>query len=325
MDFVRLGLVGCGGFGRYHLRTLEKTSGVNVAALCDIDPTQFSRAIEQVPSLASVPQFVSMEAMVEAGGLDAVYLVTPHTLHLPQMELAFKAGLHVACEKPLCHTVADCLRAIAARDAADTVGLLSYQRHTSAEYRWVRKQVMDGAIGTVQQASVLLCQEWKRFTANTWRQVPALSGAGMLLDSGSHMLDALLWCTGLEPEAVCAQVEFRGTPVEINCSASIRFRGGALGSITVCGDAPGWREEFTVWGTEGMILLRDGKISMVDKSGARLAVEDVPGGSTPDQNFIDAILGKDEVHSPFESGLAVMRLTEAVYRSAEQGGTAVAV
>jgi predicted dehydrogenase len=264
-----------------------------------------------------------MDAMLEAGGLDAVFLITPHTLHLPQMIKGFAAGLHVACEKPLCHTVEDCLAAIRARDASGKIGFLSYQRHTSAEYRWIREKILGGEIGDIQYASVFLCQEWKRFTQGTWRHDPSLSGGGMLLDSGSHMLDALLWCTGLEPETVSAFIEDRDTPVEINSASTIRFKNGAVGTMTVCGDAPAWREEFTIWGDKGMIMLRDGKISWMDQQGSRFTVEDVRGGSTPDANFVNAILGREEVHSPFEAGLAVTRLTEAAYRSASQGGAPV--
>ncbi len=183
--------------------------------------------------------------------------------------------------------------------------------------------MLGGEIGEVQYASVFLCQEWNRATKGTWRHDPALSGGGMLLDSGSHMLDALLWCTGLEPESVSGLLENRDTAVEINSSATVRFKNGALGTLTVCGDAPSWREEFTIWGDRGQILLRDGKITLSDASGTRMALEDVRGGSTPDSNFINAILGREEVYSPFEAGLAVTRLTEAVYRSAAQGGAPV--
>ena len=56
-----------------------------------------------------------------------------------------------------------------------------------------------------------------------------------------------------------------------------------------------------------------------------MVAEEVRGGSTPDVNFIMAILGREEVQSPFESGLAVTRLTEAVYRSAAMNGKPVEV
>jgi len=325
MDRVRIGVVGCGGFARWHFGNLAKIPEAEIAAFAEPDPTQIERTVHQYSHLAGVPHHPSMEAMLSAEKLDAVLIVTPHTQHLSQIEAGFAAGVHVAVEKPLCHTVADCNAAIAARDRSGKIGFLSYQRHTQAEYRLIRQKVLGGEIGEVQYASVFLCQEWKKFTVGSWRQDPALSGGGMLLDSGSHMLDALLWCTGLQPETVSAFAECRSTPVEINSATSIRFSNGALGTLTVCGDAQAWREEFTIWGDKGSIFLRDGKITFVDRDGGRMVAEEVRGGSTPDANFVMSILGKEQVQSPFEAGLAVTRLTEAAYRSAAANGAPVSV
>lgn len=307
------------------MSNLAKIPEAEIVALADPDPIQLGRSAQQFPDLAGAPRYADMRSMVDAGGLDAVLIVTPHTQHLSQIQMGFEAGLHVAVEKPLCHTVSDCLAAIDARDRSGKIGFLSYQRHTQAEYRLIRDRVLGGSIGRIQYASVFLCQEWKRFTVGTWRQEPSLSGGGMLLDSGSHMLDALLWCTGLEPETVSGVTEMRSSPVEINSAATIRFRDGALGTITVCGDAQAWQEEFTIWGDKGSIFLRNGKLTFVDEHGSRMLAEEVKGGSTPDVNFIQAVLGREEVHSPFEAGLAVTRLTEAVYRSAARNGAPVEV
>lgn len=325
MDRVRLGIVGCGGFARYHLGTLAKIAEAEIVALADPDPSQIERCVHQFPQLVDTPVFPSIDTLLDAGGIDAVLIVTPHTQHLDQIKAGFDAGVHVAIEKPLCPTVSECLAAIEARDRSGKIGFLSYQRHTQAEYRLIREKIQNGEIGEVQYASVFLCQEWKRFTIGSWRQDPSLSGGGMLLDSGSHMLDALLWCTGLEPMTASGMVEMRGTPVEINSATTIRFKNGALGTITVCGDAQAWQEELTIWGDRGSIFLRNGKLTFVDQYGGRLVAEEVRGGSTPDANFIFSVLGREQVQSPFEAGLAVTRLTQAVYRSAAQDGRPVEV
>lgn len=319
MEQVRIGVIGCGGFGRWHLSQYPSIADAQIVALCDTDPLQLAETKRVHAWLKDVPEFPNHGAMIDAGVVDAVLIVTPHNNHLEQIEDSFAAGLHVLVEKPMCPTVEDCQRAIAARDRSHKVGLLSYQRHTNAEYRYLRTLIQSGAIGEVRFASAYLSQEWKRFTAGSWRQIPERSCGGMLLDSGSHMLDALLWCSGLQPVEVTGYLDNRGTPVEIDSTASIRFSNGALGTLTVCGDAPGWREEITFIGDKGSLLLREGKITLFDAHGAELKVERVAGGSLPDRNFVETILGRDEVQSPFEWGLAVTRLTQAVYRSANEG------
>jgi hypothetical protein len=72
-------------------------------------------------------------------------------------------------------------------------------------------------------------------------------------------------------------------------------------------------------------FVRDGKLTIVDRERNRMKAEHLSGGSTPDQNFIHAILGKVECESPFECGLEVIRLTEAAWASGAQGGASVAV
>ncbi|MCO5296295.1 MAG: Gfo/Idh/MocA family oxidoreductase [Fimbriimonadaceae bacterium] len=325
MERVRVGLIGCGGIARWHLGLLAGIPEAKVVALCDPDPKQIGLCREQFPALGEVPAFEDHGAMIAAGGLDAVEISTPHTQHLEQMQSAFAAGLHVLCEKPLATNTADARAAIAARDRAGRVGVLGYQRHFQPEFRLIRERVLSGVAGPVQFVSALQCQEWKRLTVGTWRQDPALSGGGQLNDSGSHLLDVLLWATGLEAESVCAFDDSRQTPVDINSTLSVRFKGGALGSVTVVGDAHAWHEDFTVWCGRESYFLREGALTIVSEDGSRREVPPSNTTGNPDANFVDAILGRAEVESPFECGLAVIGLTEAAWRSAAQGGVPVSV
>jgi predicted dehydrogenase len=81
-----------------------------------------------------------------------------------------------------------------------------------------------------------------------------------------------------------------------------------------------WWEEFSVWGTAGCLLYRDGTIMQrrFDEEVMTVASE-LPVDSTPDRNFVDVILGRDTNRVPAECGLRVIELTEAAWRSAELG------
>ena len=320
MEHLRIGMIGCGGNARWHLSTLATMEGVSVVALADPDPAQIAQCRDAYQVLSDVPAYGSHPEMLARGGLDAVEISTPHTQHKGQIEEAFAAGLHVLCEKPLATTVADAEAAIRARDAAGKVGVLGYQRHFLPEFRLIREMVSSGDWGAVQYVAALQAQEWKRLTAGTWRQVPELSGGGQLNDSGSHLLDVLLWCTGLRAASVSAVTDLRGTPVDINSALCVAFEGGATGSVAVIGDAHAWHEEFTVWCERGSFFLRNGRLTIVDAKGARTEVAPSDGTCTPDENFVAAIRGEAQVESPFECGLEVIRLTEAAWRSAERGG-----
>lgn len=299
--------------------------GVEVVALVDPAQEMIDLTLERYPQLAGVDVFDGHEKALAAGKIDAVAIATPHTQHKRQILDALSSGVHVLCEKPLVTTVADAHEVIAARDRSGKVGMVSYQRHFQPEYRFMRETIASGAVGKPTFVQALLGQEWKRATAGTWRQVLELSGGGQLNDSGSHMLDVLLWMTGLRAERVSAYIDNRGTPVDIDSSLSIQFDGGALGSISIAGDAPHWYEDITVWCERGAFYLRSGKLSWTDANGNRMTCDHLTGGSSPDVNFIDAILGRAEVEAPFECGLRVIELTEAAWRSAAKNGDSVAV
>jgi predicted dehydrogenase len=124
---------------------------------------------------------------------------------------------------------------------------------------------------------------------------------------------------------VSAYTDNKGTEVDINSSLSVVFQSGAMGSIAIVGDGMSWHEDITFVCENMAFFIRDGKLTIVDRDRNRLKAESLSGGTTPDQNFIHAILGRVECESPFECGLEVIRLTEAAWKSAEQNGVAVPV
>jgi predicted dehydrogenase len=325
MDKVRVAMIGCGGFQRYRVSNLEKVKDVEIVALVDPDPMQVSLMREQRPVTKDAQAFATTAEMYEAVRPDAVMIATPHTQHVDQILEGFAHGAHVCCEKPLVTSVADAHRIIEARDRTGKVGMVSYQRHFQAEFRYIKAKIDSGEAGAVQYVQVLQTQEWLRATKGTWRQLKSLSGGGQLNDSGSHVLDIVLWVSGLSPERVSAFCDDKGTEVDINSSMTVRFRGGAMGAFSIVGDGMTWHEEITFVCENMAFFIRDGKLTITDRDRNRMKLEHVSGGSTPDQNFVDAIRGVAECESPFECGLEVIRLTEAAWESAyDHDGGAVA-
>jgi len=325
MSKIRIGMIGCGGIARHHMRQLAPIPDAEIVALCDPSVPMIELVHHEFPHTRELRVFNDYREMLESVEMDAVQISTPHTQHLAQMEDSFARGLHVLCEKPLATTVVDAHKAIRARDASGKVGLLAYQRHTQAEFKFIKKAIDGGEFGVPTFITALQSQEWKKATAGSWRQDPALSGGGQINDSGSHLIDIILWTTGLRAESVACFSDNCGTPVDINSTVSIRFEGGAMASLSVVGDAPAWHEDITIWCERGAFFMRNGKLTVQDADGARFSAEGLRGGNNPDVNFVNAILDREEVLSPFECGLRVIELTEAAWRSAAQNGTPVQV
>ena len=325
MDKVRVAMVGCGGFQRYRVGNLLKVKAAEIVALVDPSEEQTKLMREQHPSTFDLPSFTDHQAMLAEIKPDAIMIATPHTQHVGQIIDGLNAGAHVCCEKPLVTTVADAHTIIKLRDEKKLVGMVSYQRHYQAEYRLIKEKIASGEAGPVQFIVALQGQSWLKGTKGTWRQLHSLSGGGQLNDSGSHLIDIILWSTGVSVDSVSTYADNFGTEVDINSSVALRFKNGALGTLSVVGNGFGWHEDVTIFCENMVFYVREGKLTTVDRGDNRFKAEHLGGGSTPDQNFIDAIQGKAPCESPFECGLEVIRLTEAAWTSAEKGGTAVAV
>ena len=138
------------------------------------------------------------------------------------------------------------------------------------------------------------------------------------MDTGSHINDILLWTTGLEPKQVHAFISQEGTLVDVNTSISVEFTNGAVGSLSYTSQSPEWREEFTFYGSEGVMRFGAAEPLMVHRNGEDIVLPRAAlGGKPPAQNFIDAIQGHAAVQAPPICGLRVAQLTEAAYASAK--------
>jgi predicted dehydrogenase len=261
--------------------------------------------------------------MLGAVEMDAVEISTPHTTHHEQIMACLERGLHVLTEKPMVCSVSHAREVMAKSEEVGRLLMVSYQRHFSAGFRYIRDQIRQGEIGEVQFVSAMQDQNWLRSQRGKWRQAHALSGGGQLNDSGSHLVDIVLWMVDEDVSEVTAFMDYFDTEVDINSTVAFKFANGALGSFSVVGSSvgPGMWEDLTIWGSKGVIYSRNGELTC--KYGGNDPVEIGPLPSrfkSPDQNFVDAILGRDEIQVPASCGLRVIQFTEAAWASAKQGG-----
>jgi len=323
---VRIGLIGCGGIANAHVRNLAGVPEAEIAALNDVSDASLERMYERHPHTRGLPVYKEYQELLTDPNVDAVQIHSPHTLHFQQAMDALAAGKHVLLEKPMVTRAADAHTLIDAWQRSGRVMMISYQRHFQKEFRYARQVIQSGGLGEIQYVQAFQGQEWLRATRGSWRQTQELSGGGQINDSGSHLIDIILWVTGLRVREVSAFQEFFDTPVDINTAASIRFQNGALGTLSVIGNAPRWWEDITFYGSEGALYIRQGQpLVHQDAKGQPVDTTDLGESSNPDRNWIDAILGRGEVEVPPQCGLAVIELTEAAWESAKQNGAVTPV
>ena len=322
MERIRVGFIGCGGNASGHIGRIHEMKDAEVVALCDPSADSLDRARTRNDGLpADIPTFDNHKDLLANVELDAVEISTPHTLHFEQITDALNCGLHVLSEKPMVCTVEHAHKVIAHAQDAGKILMVSYQRHLQPVYRYLRNQIACGEMGEIQFITAMQDQGWYRGTMGLWRQKLSLSGGGQLNDSGSHLLDIVLWMTGLAVDEVQAYVENFESEVDINSALSLRFKGGALGNISVIGNAPsgGMWEDITIYGSKAAAYIRNGHLTYKAAGSDAAEPANLPGAMSPDRNFIDAIRGRDEVQVPPICGLRVIELTEAAWESARTG------
>lgn len=320
---LNFAFIGCGGNARGHGRSVSRVEGVEIVALADPSTSSLDAFKENVGLGDSVPTYADHGEMLAAVKPDAVVISSPHGLHFRHIMDALDAGCHVHTEKPMVCTVAHAEQVIAKVEETGLHLMIGYQRHLSPTYQYCRAVVQSGELGPVHFVEAHQSQNWYRNQQGKWRQDPFLGGGGQLNDSGSHLIDILLWVLEASPDTVFAMIDNRGLKVDVLTAMSIKFDTGALCNISIVGHAYGGvQEDFSIWLEEGSLYLRAGTLYRQGREGKRVEVpqSEMPAQANKDVAFIELIRG-ERTENPIgvENGLRVIQLTEAAWQSAERG------
>ena len=335
---VRMLLAGAGLIGRRHAAAMRAAGDVRLAAVAD--PAE---AGARLAGEHGVPHHADLDSALAAGGVDAVVLATPSALHVEGAARVIAAELPVLVEKPLATTVADARRMVEAAERAGVPLATGHHRRHNPILAQAKRFVEDGALGRVvaAHASAWLCKPDDYF-APPWRRQ---AGAGPVLTNLIHDIDALQWLCGAIVEVTgLASNAVRGHEPEDTAVASVRFEGGALGTLTASDTAVApWSWELTArenpaypptgegcaWiaGTHGSLSVPD--LALWRQPGARgwwepIAAERHPVAHADPlvaqlQQFAAVARGRAAPVASGRDGLRALAVVEAMTRSAASG------
>jgi predicted dehydrogenase len=315
VESVRLGIIGTGGISHLHVQQLGAIKNAQLVAVADPSQDNRRHLIEKF-NLQHIAGFDHHQDMLETVPMDAVLICSPHTLHYQQVVDSIYHGCHVLIEKPMACSLEEAEQLIDLAKKANKVLQVSYQRHFEPAFLYIREAISSGKIGKLTSITASLYQDWKHLTTGTWRQNPTLSGGGMLMDSGSHIVDILLWTTGLKPLELESKIENHQTPVEQDSFTTIRFENNVVAGLNIVGNAPCWHETYVFCGENGAVFYDNGKIVLRPLGQEAIVPELPPQTTNSDKSFIDAILGVHEVRVRGEFAKEVVSLTERIYKAA---------
>ena len=350
---LRVGVCGS-GITVVHIASYQKIPGVEVVAIAGPDVERCRAVAAQY----GIPQVFADYRDMLALGLDAVSIGVPNKFHAQMAIDTLAAGCHVLCEKPLAINAADAERMVAASRGGDKILMVAFSRRYIPNAIVLKRLIDEGALGPIYYARAGWTRRAGIPGLGGWFTTRALAGGGPLIDLGVHMLDLALYMMGYpQPVSVSgatyAEFGSRGKgamaygtrpddpaqaifDVEDYATGFIRFENGATlvleaswAGYQPLGDdiylqlygriggarlaMPNYREEHSLRLTTEMGgILVDGVPALPQETGINEYDREIAA-------FVQSIRAGTPPPATAEQGLTVMRIIDALYRSAATG------
>jgi len=344
MDRVNVGIVGSKFAAGFHADCYSRNEKVKMVAVAAIDN------LEEFSSEWGIPDtYEDYNEMFARDDIDLISICVPNFLHHDVAVAAARAGKHIICEKPLATTVADAEDIV--RVCAEQGVKLFYAEDWVFAPSLVRAQeiIREGGIGEVLY---LKAKEVHNGSHSPFAKKKATCGGGALIHLGIHPIAYALYLLGgghnpvaevtgktsggLESNYIHKDFEGEDWGVGLLTFADGK-RAFVEGNYITVG---GMDDVVEIYGTEGVIKVKltfGSNVDVYSRPGYGYAIEkaDFTHGWTkpavdeffnlgyvPEINYFVACILKDEAPKfgvDGASGLACLKIVEALYRSAEQG------
>ena len=334
---IRIAIVGCGRISKNHLNSIEQHSeSLELAAVCDIDKEVLAEHIETY----KVSGYRNFEEMLEKEDLDLVAICTPSGIHPEQAILAAKYNVHVMTEKPMATRWKDGVRMVKACDEAGVRMFVVKQNRNNATLQLLKRAVEENRFGKIHM--VHLNVFWTRPQSyydqgNGWRGTWEFDG-GAFMNQASHYVDLLDWIIGPVEKVQAFMSTTRDIEVEDTGVLNIKWRNGALGSmsVTMLTYPKNLEGSITILGERGTVRVGGVAVNEIelwqfdetkdydkDIQEANYETTSVYGFGHPlyYKNVIEVLRGNAEPDTDGREGLKSLELLIAAYLSARDGNT----
>jgi predicted dehydrogenase len=323
------------GFGaiaeKGHWPSYAAATDCEIVAVMDPSEPRRGAAKALQPTLrtyATADEFFRIEKV------DFVDICTPPASHAVLALQALKCGMHVLCEKPLVLSERDY---VALQQEAK-----ARQRTVYAVHNWKYAPIIQKALALIREGHIGPVWHVELFVLRdnackgsagqneNWRQDPAVSGGGILVDHGWHAFYLLTSLVGAAPESVIAKMLFAengASGLDEAAQALVKFP-AADGYIHLTWRAQMRRNSINIQGVNGTLLIDDDRLLLNARDGKREEFQFDPlSAGSHHADWFQALLPDflEEVKNPAKRGLNLeeagwcVALTSAAYSSNLQG------
>lgn len=263
MEKVRIGIVGCGGISKNHLEgvkiLVEKgCKEIEITALCDekIEMVEEKRDFILTFQKNKPIIFRDLESLMSKKVCDGVVLCLPHFLHHTVGLELLKNNYHIMIEKPLALTLKAAKNLVKEAEKRNLILSVAENVRRYLGPRAIKWAIENGKyIGKIRFGIVEFVSnspfDYTQY-AFKWRGIKFLSGGGMIMDSGHHFADMLIYLFGDVDEVNCLIKKYDErvienapvvgnfkTDVEDTWEALIKFKNGIFVNWIYSRSAPG--------------------------------------------------------------------------------------
>ncbi len=201
MKKVNLGIIGLGSIGSLHLNNCLKLSNANLVAVSDVSKKALAAA-----KVAGVKKtYADYEQLLADEEIDAVVIALPNHFHLQCASKAADKKKHIFLEKPIARDVAEAKEILSVAQRNSVKLMIDYPLRFNPIFRGLKEKIESGCLGDIEGAYATFIGAgpfYERAVDNAPMPVPewwfnkTLTGGGVLLDLGSHMINLLRWYFG---------------------------------------------------------------------------------------------------------------------------------
>ncbi|MBI3944453.1 MAG: Gfo/Idh/MocA family oxidoreductase [Armatimonadetes bacterium] len=236
MGEVRLGVIGCGGMCKAHLRTIGAKSPniseplrpfaekITIYGLADVNLQKAEGHRQEFGGeyITDDPERIFTDPKI-----DAVLITTWHDTHARFSLRAMECGKHVLIEKPMAMTERECDDIVALAERSGVKYMVAFRCRFAKGAQAVRQEFPkpDNIIAHARTTGI-----WRE---GGWAQDP-IKGGGQILSQGCHVVDMMFYLAGAEPESVYATggVFHHSRPEVIDTiNAAVRYKNGSVGAF----------------------------------------------------------------------------------------------
>lgn len=346
MKKIKVAIIGTGSISTLHMMGYKELENVEVVAACDIN----RKRVEKYAEKYNIPHvFTDYNEMLKMDEIDAVSVTTWNNVHAPASIAALKAGKHVLCEKPLALNAKEAQEMVAAAKEAGKILMVGFVRRFGENTKALKEFIDKGDLGKIYYAKTGCLRRWGN--PGGWFSDKKRSGGGPVIDLGVHIIDLVRYLVG-KPKAVSVVAStfnhigmkpgVKGmtkyysadyneyNDVEDCATALIKFDNG----MTLFFEAS-WVQNIKqdllyleLYGDKAGAQMEPALELYEDKGGYLTQVNPImdPNGSGFEHNFrkeikhfIDCVENGTPCLNPGEDGVELMKILDAIYKSAETG------